>query len=123
MKLTFKTRTGCLVETSQVDTEKDLFRAVAKLQEIFSADHQCGSCESSDLQYRVRTVEDNEYFELACVTCSASLNFGQTKKGSLFAKRKDAEGNILPNRGWKLWKSLAAPSQNGIVSQPRGNRQ
>lgn len=118
MKLSFKTRTGCLIETSQVETEKDLFRAVARLQEIFSADHQCGCCESNDIQHRARIVDDNEYFELSCVSCTASLSFGQTKKGgSLFAKRKDPDGNVLPNRGWKTWK--AATSANGLVSQPR----
>lgn len=112
MKATFKTRTGCLIETSQVDTEKDLFRAIAKAQEIFSADDCCGSCGGQDISFRHRIIDENEYFELACRGCTATLKFGQSKKGSLFPKLKDKDGAWLPNRGWTVYRALAeAPQQ------------
>jgi hypothetical protein len=38
-----------------------------------------------------------------------NVNFGQTKKGnSLFPKRRDGEGMMLANRGWKVWRGLPA---------------
>ena len=37
--------------------------------------------------------------------CGAVLGFGQHKKGgTLFPKRKDADGNWLENRGWYKYK-------------------
>jgi hypothetical protein len=49
-------------------------------------------------------VEGNDYFEIRCADCGAILAFGQHKKGvTLFPKRKDDDGNYLPNRGWHKW--------------------
>ena len=123
MKLTFKTRTGCLIEISQVDSEKDLFRAVANLQAIFAAEDACGCCQSTDISYRTRIIDDNEYFDLICNACSASFRFGQTRKGSLFPKRKDEQNQPLPNRGWSVYRALPSPSQQGLVSQPKRSQQ
>ena len=36
--------------------------------------------------------------------CGAKLAFGANKKGGgLFPKRKDADGNWLPDGGWQKW--------------------
>ncbi len=119
MKLTFKTRTGYLIETSQVDTEKELFKATANLQAIFAAEDSCGCCQSPYISYRFRTIDENDYYDLVCNACSASFRFGQTRKGSLFPKRKDDQNQPLPNRGWSVWKSLPEAKNNALVSQPR----
>ena len=48
----------------------------------------------------MRTVDDNEYYELRCMDCGAKLAFGSMKKGGgLFPKRKDADGK-LATRQW-----------------------
>lgn len=81
---------------------KQLFEKVAEIQELFS-DDVCGACGSENTILRVRTVDDNKYYEMVCCEqgCRATKAFGQMKKGGkLFPKRKDKEGGWLPNNGW-----------------------
>jgi hypothetical protein len=106
MKALYKTRSGRIVFEVEGQSPKDVFCAIVEVQNIFEADSTCGCCESPEIQFRVRTIDSNEYFDLNCEGCTATLNFGQTKKGSLFPKRKDAEGMLLANRGWKVWRGL-----------------
>ena len=41
---------------------------------------------------------------MRCMDCGARLAFGSHKKGGgMFPKRKDADGNYLPDRGWQKW--------------------
>lgn len=88
--------------------QKELFKALASVQDVFEADSQCGCCESANIRYSSRTVDDNDYYELACRACGASLSFGQHKNGeTLFPKRKDSQGNLLANNGWKKWEPSA----------------
>jgi len=83
--------------------QKELFKELATIQEIFGED-KCGCCSKNNLKYLVRNVDDNNYYELRCNDCGAILSFGQHKKGgTLFPKRKDDEGNYLPNKGWHKW--------------------
>jgi hypothetical protein len=69
---------------------------------------------------RVRHAESRDgkecdYFELQCANldCGARLCFGQHQVGNtLFAKRKDGEGNPLPNRGWNVYQGTdSSPSE------------
>jgi hypothetical protein len=84
--------------------QKEIFKELALIQEIFSED-KCGLCKSTNLKFIVRNVEGNDYYELRCVDCGAVLSFGQHKKGgTLFPKRKDDENNWLPNNGWHKWQ-------------------
>jgi hypothetical protein len=84
--------------------QKELFKEIANIQEIFG-EAKCGVCGSENIRFVVRVVDDNEYYELRCMDCGAVLGFGQHKKGgTLFPKRKDAEGNWLENRGWYKYK-------------------
>jgi hypothetical protein len=107
MKAHLRLRGGKLVVEVESSTSKDLFRAVAELTAVFEAERECGCCHSQDLQFRVRTIDGNDYYELFCEDCSAAFNFGQTRNGnSLFPKRKDAGGILLPDRGWKVWRAL-----------------
>lgn len=83
--------------------QKEIFKELALIQEIFS-EEKCGLCVSTNLRFVVRNVESNDYYELRCNECGAVLAFGQHKKGgTLFPKRKDDDGNYLPNRGWHKW--------------------
>ena len=82
--------------------QKEVFKELALIQEIFSED-KCGLCGCSSIKFVVRNVDANDYYELRCTEpkCGATLSFGQHKKGgTLFPKRKDDENNYLPNKGW-----------------------
>lgn len=84
--------------------QKEVFKELALIQEIF-AEEKCGLCKSTNLKFVVRSVEGNDYYEIRCVDCGALLSFGQHKKGgTLFPKRKDDDGNRLPNNGWHKYQ-------------------
>lgn len=88
--------------------QKEVFKELALIQEIFG-EEKCGLCGSSNIRFIVRTVEGNDYYELRCADCGALLAFGQHKKGgTLFPKRKDDDGNYLPNRGWHKYQKEKA---------------
>lgn len=88
--------------------QKEVFKELALIQEIFG-EEKCGLCGSSNIRFIVRTVEGNDYYELRCADCGAVLAFGQHKKGgTLFPKRKDDDGNYLPNRGWHKYQKEKA---------------
>lgn len=83
--------------------QKEVFKELAVIQEIFS-EEKCGLCSSANLKFVVRNIEGNDYYELRCGDCGGILAFGQHKKGgTLFPKRKDDNGTILPNKGWHKW--------------------
>ena len=80
--------------------QKELFKEISSIQEIFG-ENACGLCQSDDLRFVVRNVEDNDYFEIRCNKCGAILSYGQHKKGgTLFPKRKDDDGNWSKSNGW-----------------------
>lgn len=86
--------------------QKEVFKELATIQEIFG-EEKCGLCGSTNFKFVVRNVDGNDYYELRCsdTKCKAILAFGQHKKGgTLFPKRKDDNGNYLPNNGWHKWK-------------------
>jgi hypothetical protein len=105
MKAKYKTFNGAIEFEVEGSTEKEIFKQIAKLQEVFKGE-SCGCCKKTNTRLQVRTVEDNEYYELKCDEqgCGAVLAYGQHKKGgSLFPKRKGDTGEWLPNRGWHKW--------------------
>ena len=103
MKLTYTTANSRITAEFDADTQRELFTQISKFQEVFE-EAKCGKCGSENIKFVVRTVDDNEYYELRCMDCGAKLAFGSMKKGGgLFPKRKDSEGNWLPDRGWVKW--------------------
>lgn len=103
MKAQYRTANGRLVIEVQTDEVRELFRLVAAVQDVFEAETVCGLCESQRLQNQVRTVSENDYFELICRDCHARFAFGLNKKGGgLFPKRRGPDG-LLPNGGWARW--------------------
>jgi ribosomal protein L40E len=111
MKLTYTTKNGRLKVELEGDSQKDLFEAISKFQEVFD-ETSCGKCASENLRFVVRNVEDNLYYELRCLDCGARLSFGVHKKGGgLFPKRKDNDGKWLPDGGWLKWNPKTEQSE------------
>lgn len=87
------------VDLSAVKGHKDLFATLASFGEVFG-EEACGKCNSKDVSFVVRTIDDNVYHEKRCNGCYAKLSFGSHKKGdTLFPKRKEGD-TWLPNGGW-----------------------
>ena len=65
-----------------------------------------GSWGQGRVYYRVRTVEGNDFYEMACNKCGAKLAYGQHKTGGgLFPKRKKEDGSYdREHRGWYKWQ-------------------
>ncbi len=107
MKVKYTSSNGALEFELESPLVVDLFESIAKVQEVFETATQCGMCESTNLRYAVREVDDNKFYEVQCqaIGCRARFAFGQHKKGgSLFPKRKDAEGEWIPNGGWTRYE-------------------
>ncbi|MBT4604105.1 hypothetical protein HOC01_00560 [archaeon] len=113
MKINYTTRNKNINVELQSESVKDAFKQLAEFQEIFD-EKCCGACKNIDLQFVVRTVENNDYYELKCKACFAKLAYGQHKVGgSLFPKRKNPDGsydNI--NQGWHKWQAKTNTTQN-----------
>lgn len=98
MKVTY-TNKKLNVEIDE-NSAKDVFKRLAEFQEVFD-ETNCGLCGNENLQFVVRTVEGNDYYELKCKDCNGKLAYGQHKSGgSLFPKRKDH----YESKGWHKWK-------------------
>ncbi len=103
MKLTYTTKNERISIEIEGDSHRDLFTGIAKFQEVFE-ENVCQKCKGENIRFVVRNVDDNLYYELRCADCGARLSFGVHKKGGgLFPKRKDPEGNWLPDNGWVKW--------------------
>jgi len=103
MKVQYTNRSGRLTVEIDSETQTDLFMQLASFQEIFD-ESECAKCNSENVRFQVRNIDDNLYYELRCLDCGAKLAFGTMKKGGkLFPRRKDKEGNWLPDRGWVKW--------------------
>ncbi len=90
-------------------TEKELFKQVCKIQEVFG-ESECGACKSKDVFLQVRTVDETDFYEVKCRNpkCLAAMSFGQHKKGgSLFPKRFKMDGDKKiwsKTKGWEKWE-------------------
>ena len=104
MKINYTTKNQRLNVEINTDSIKDAFKELAIFQEVFD-ETNCQLCKNDDLQFVVRTVDNNDYYELRCKSCFAKLAFGQHKSGgSLFPKRKLASGEFdKENKGWHKW--------------------
>lgn len=103
MRVTYTTKNNRIKVELEGESQKDIFEALSKFQEVFD-ETTCGKCGSESVRFVVRNVEDNLYYELRCTSCGARLSFGANKKGGgLFPKRKDADGKWLDAYGWVKW--------------------
>ena len=98
-----KLKVGNLLFELDASDERTLFEKIAHVQEVFG-NNVCGKCGNTDTKLRVRTVEDDKYYEGICPQCFARFSFGCHKKGNtLFPKRKNDKGEYLPDNGWVKW--------------------
>lgn len=103
MKVSYTTGDKRLTVEVEGKDNKEIFSQLAVFQEIYET-RKCGACQSERVQFVVREVQGNTYYEIRCLDCGATLAFGQKRAdGSLFPKKKDKEGNYLPNNGWVKW--------------------
>ena len=113
MKVTYKTG-KFTVEAEGSSTE--VFEQLAAFDSVF------GNCVnkangSENIGFRHREVDGNHYYELYDKDTFHVLKFGKTKKdGSLFPRRKDADGNWIEHGGWQKYnpdapKVKSAPKQ------------
>lgn len=95
MEAQYKTRNGRLVFKIEGSGTKELLKGVAAVREVFDV----------DVVFRVRTAEGNDFFEIYCRSCHATLSYGQRKiGGGLWLKRLNENKSPLPNRGWSVYR-------------------
>jgi hypothetical protein len=122
MEVQYRASNGKLVFKLTGTTTKELFEEIASIQDTFEAETSCGHCGSLDIKFQKRLAGDKDefdYYELVCknLECRARFSFGQSKdKKTLFPKRKDQDGNWLPNRGWDKY---VKPEPTGFSGRTR----
>jgi len=85
-----KINDGLWIE-DDADKEVDVFKAAARLTEVFQHTN-CGKCKSSSVRFVCRKDKDeNDWLEIVCRECGAKLIFG-AKKGK--------GGEIYPKVRW-----------------------
>lgn len=108
-------RLGQLTFQLEGTTQKELFKTIAAIQEVFS-EEACGLCGCETLRFVVREVDGNDYAEIHCTNaaCRAKLAFGQSKQkpGTLFPIRKLTKegkphrktGEFGKHNGWTKYR-------------------
>ncbi|MBW3600627.1 MAG: hypothetical protein KY475_25615 [Planctomycetes bacterium] len=108
MRIRYVSTNGRLEFEGETPSVKEAFEWLSTIQELFE-ENACGLCGKDHLTYEVREFDGNNYYKLVCRDCHATLDFGQRRDGAnLFIKRKDADGNPLPNRGWYRYQGAGA---------------
>ena len=80
MKINYTSRSGRVSVELEAETQRDAFQQLSDFQEIFD-ETVCGKCASENLRFVVRTVDDNQFYEIRCMDCGARLEFGSMKQG------------------------------------------
>ena len=106
MKLIWNLAKG-LVEV-EGDTSKECFDRIADAAEIFNAISRCGACDSQNTAPIVRENKGVTFREAKCMDCGCTLGLGMKKAdGSLFPKRKAADGSWMDHGGWHRYQPQA----------------
>src|SRR4051794_7091064 len=100
MKVQRKVNGSTILEASG-ETLLEVFEQLSTMMEVFGVE-RCGLCQCSPVGFRTREVNNIKFHEAFCYNCGAALAYGQKKQpaGVLFPRRRDAQGNKLPNGGW-----------------------
>lgn len=118
MEVKYRSACGRYEVLFEAKEQKDIFAQVANFQEVFEDDTSVNingiNVPVTDIRFRVRTVDDNEFYEKVYVGSNKDLfgyklEYGTAKKGgSLFPKRKDKDGTYYKNNGWHKWDGKAS---------------
>ncbi len=103
MKVDYTTEDGRMHVVFEATSQVDLFKQIARFQEVFE-DTECVSKDgqsSNKVRFQVRTDnEGNEYFELVCVdSTKPKLRFAKKK----FGQHKGKDQTLFPKSGWVKW--------------------
>lgn len=98
MKVLYTTRDGRMTFELEGDKQTDLFRQIAMVQEVFEGTVCSNGKESSDVvNFVVRHVDDNDFYELQCVDKDKpALRYAKKK----FGVHKGKDGTMFPKGGW-----------------------
>jgi len=107
MKVKYNSPNGKFAIDIEGEEMVDIFEKIGHVQDVFD-ETKCIKCGNENLKFTIRRNKDDDpFYELRCgdiKTCGAKLQYGPHKKGgTLFPKRKDADGNFLPDDGWIKW--------------------
>lgn len=123
MKAAISAMGGRVRFEAEASTPTEMWKKLSLVQQIFDADSACGVCGNKEIKFNHRVAKEFDFYELICgdPKCNARLSFGQHKKGgTLFAKRKDADGGWLDYDGWHRWKpDTHAESTDGAPAASR----
>lgn len=105
----------------EAESVKAAIKAMSEYVEFFGVS-ECGKCHSKAVvAQHNQDKEGNDYYKLRCTQCGALLDFGQHKSGgTLFVKRKDKDGNWLPDDGWYKWQDRARKNDEAGISNDQG---
>jgi regulatory protein YycI of two-component signal transduction system YycFG len=98
MKVLYTTRDGRMTFELEGVSQTDLFRQIAMVQEVFE-DTICSNKDSSSdvVNFVVRHVKDNDFYELQCVDKNKpALRYAKKK----FGVHKGKDGTMFPKGGW-----------------------
>ena len=108
IEATYKTQRGNLLLKVSGESVRAVFKEIAHVAEVFDVEQACGLCNSAHVRFRARTVDSNDFFELACMDCGGRLSYGQHKTGgTLFPKRKEGQN------GWTRYEETAGVRSAG----------
>jgi len=108
------------------DSEPELFKSIARVQEVFSV-KKCGKCGCKEVKFVVRAAKKkSKWLEVCCqdLSCRAKLVYSTTEDGNLIYPKKtwnmlseaqqkqrhaekgyaDKHGGFLPNDGWFVYQ-------------------
>lgn len=104
-----KVKIGNTLHDITYDNDKELFHAIARLNDIFGHTN-CGKCDSENIKYQVRKAhskaknKDFFYYELVCNDCSCKFSFGSLEDAkNLYPKTRAKDGKPKPNKGWEMY--------------------
>ena len=104
MNATYVSLAGRLRLTRECASITDVLTFLEEVETVFAHD-ACRCCGSKNVTFGHAVRQGYDFYEARCADCSARLQFGQRRDGGgLFPKRKDKQGNVLPDGGWAVWR-------------------
>jgi hypothetical protein len=124
MQVTYKTADGRLTFTFDATNDKEVFARIGSIQELYedgTVEIDGEEVPETDVRYRCRTVGKFSFPEKFYKGNNAALRgyykaYSEGENG-LYPKRKDKDGNWLPNGGWTKWEGNQGEEK--VEEQPK----